>query len=339
MSYKLVTESSIQDGDQEPPTLGNNETDSASPYGFQARIATLWILFAVGSLGNLLVFAWLCLFRRRRSRLYKIVFGISIADMCVCIFNVLVSAILELQGTSWYAGNIVCKLVMFMQSVSLMASSNMVVLLAVDRHQAVRNPLKKGYNLKGVIAMAWACALVFSIPQLIIWYQKETGALKTCSTSFPEPVASWKVAYITYAAVVSFLIPFVVVAIAYIRITKQIWIRASGGSMHHSIKTTTVYSNGNRMNLRVTSSALLIKAKNKTLTMSTVIILVFMACGLPYFIVEIIRLYNSGFAIDQNVYAVLGTFAVSNSAVNPYIFLVFNLGSRGRFTRDRSSTT
>ncbi|XP_071795294.1 neuropeptide S receptor-like [Asterias amurensis] len=346
MSYKLLTDAPLPEASGYTTTWQgwtSNETEVADddlPYGAQARIVTLWILFGVGSFGNSLVFIWLCLFRRRKSRLHKIVFGISIADMCVCIFNVLVSAILELQDDVWYAGNVLCKLVMFMQSVSLIASSNCVVLLAVDRHQAVRSPLKKGYSVRMGLTIAWSCALLFSIPQMFIWYQKDTRGFKTCTTFFPAPVLSWRVAYITYAAVVDFIVPFFVVLIAYIRITQKIWIRASAGSsFSNSIKTTAVYSNGDRLNMRVTASPLMNKARNKTLTMSTVIIIVFMTCMSPYFIVEIIRSYSQGFKINQNVYAVLGTFAVSNSAVNPYIFLVFNLGSHAKTRRDRTCTS
>ena len=40
-------------------------------------------------------------------------------------------------------GNVMCKLLKFGQSVVLIASNYMVVVLSIDRHQAIRAPLKE----------------------------------------------------------------------------------------------------------------------------------------------------------------------------------------------------
>ena len=57
----------------------------------------------------------------------------------------------------------------------------------------------------------------------------------------------------------------------------------------------------------------------------------FIICGLPYFITEMILSYGDKATIEQinkDLYAFLGGIAVANSAVNPYIFLLFSVNYR-----------
>ena len=43
----------------------------------------------------------------------------------------------------WVAGNVLCKLFKFVQSLSIMSSVNMLVALSIDRHHAIRLPLRQ----------------------------------------------------------------------------------------------------------------------------------------------------------------------------------------------------
>jgi hypothetical protein len=43
----------------------------------------------------------------------------------------------------WLAGNVICKLFKYVQSLSIMSSVNMLVVLSIDRHQAIRLPLRR----------------------------------------------------------------------------------------------------------------------------------------------------------------------------------------------------
>jgi hypothetical protein len=47
------------------------------------------------------------------------------------------------ENREWYAGAFMCKFIKFLQSFTMMASTNVVVVIAIDRHQAIRAPLKK----------------------------------------------------------------------------------------------------------------------------------------------------------------------------------------------------
>ncbi|XP_030833284.1 gonadotropin-releasing hormone II receptor-like [Strongylocentrotus purpuratus] len=311
-----------------------NATDSpkgSRPVTFDrdVRIVSLWFLFVLGLFGNMCVFMWLWMNRRRKSRVNKIIFGLATADLCVCFFTILGSALFEMLYYQWLAGNFMCKVVMYMQTVSIMASSNMLVLIAIDRHQAVRSPLKEGLPAWRMVMAAWGFALLLSVPQLFIWRQKRHGDIQTCGTDFKLRPDWHRMAYLSYAAVVTFFIPIMIISVAYARICKKIWDKAHDTSFGRRPVGDFV-QRGGKMRIQSTGSTSLNRAKSKTLKMSFVIILAFVICGLPYFIVEIMKCYKV-YNIHRFVYGLLGIFAASNSSANPYIFLLFNRGKYGRW--------
>ena len=68
-----------------------------------------------------------------------------------------------------------CRLVKYMQIVGMFASSYMIVAMTVDRHYAICCPLQ-AYRGGAVsrcntpVIVAWALALVFSLPQVRLRY-------------------------------------------------------------------------------------------------------------------------------------------------------------------------
>ncbi|XP_072167558.1 oxytocin receptor-like [Diadema setosum] len=302
---------------------------SSVSFNRDVRIVSLWLLFVFGLFGNMCVFLWLWLNRRRKSRVNKIIFGLATADLSVCLFTLLGSALYEMLYYRWFAGNVMCKVVMYMQTVSIMASSNMLVLIAIDRHQAVRSPLKEGLPAWRMVGAAWGCALVTSVPQLFLWKVLERDNVETCGTDFRRLPDWHRMAYLSYAATFTFFIPILIISVAYARICKKIWDKARDTSFgRHPVGDFV--QRGGKVRIQSTGSTSLNRAKSKTLKMSFVIILAFVVCGLPYFIVELMTCYNVH-QINSFVYGLLGIFAASNSSANPYIFLLFNRGKYGRW--------
>uniref|UniRef100_A0A4W3JZ91 G-protein coupled receptors family 1 profile domain-containing protein n=1 Tax=Callorhinchus milii TaxID=7868 RepID=A0A4W3JZ91_CALMI len=70
------------------------------------------------------------------------------------------------------------------------------------------------------------------------------------------------------------------------------------------------------------------RAEAKVVKMSPVTILLFIACGLPYFVLEMKIAFGNIAELDQTVIAVLGVFVVSNSVVNPFVYLNFHPKNR-----------
>lgn len=303
-----------------------NETQSPSSpsaafdHNQQTRIITLWVLFVIGVIGNMLAFYWLWLNHRRKSRVNKIILGLAISDLMVCVFVILFSVLFVMNGYRWIAGNAMCKIIMHLQSTSLMVSSNMLVMLAIDRHQAIRSPLKEAFSVKKMLAIVWTISILLSVPQLFVWKQKWiTPDFATCGTDLRRH-PRLRLSYIMYAGFVTFFVPFMIISVAYMRITKKIWDKARENSGKKQTKK-------GKLRITSTSSTSLHRAKHKTMKMSIAIISLFGICGLPYFVIEVLKSMK-WITVDPNLYAICGIFSASNSAINPYIFLWFNSGGK-----------
>jgi hypothetical protein len=62
--------------------------------------------------------------------------------------------------------------------------------------------------------------------------------------------------------------------------------------------------------------------------MTVVIVSVFLLCGLPYHIMELLFNFWQHDYIPKVVTAIMGALPVANSVINPYIFLFFNVNYR-----------
>jgi len=58
------------------------------------------------------------------------------------VVSVSVQVIWEHADRLWLAGDLMCRLLKYAQSFAIMSSVSMLVVLSVDRHQAIRRPLR-----------------------------------------------------------------------------------------------------------------------------------------------------------------------------------------------------
>ncbi|XP_078685705.1 vasopressin V2 receptor-like [Branchiostoma floridae x Branchiostoma belcheri] len=299
------------------------------------RILTLSIMVVIGVVGNMLVFAWMWRNRRRKSNVNYLILGLAIADLSVVTVTMLTQIIWESLEERWYAGNVMCKVIKVGQALGLMASSNMLVVIAIDRHHAIRSPMKRALPAKRMIVAAYSVALLCSLPQAYIFREVTTPTGESfCKAIFRE-VGRWHLqAYITYVAMVLFSVPLLIIIVAYARILKKISDRVRDGKSPLSTRRH------NRIYIQSNNNEAMVRAKMKTLKMTMVIILTFIICGTPYFIVEMWMAFGDPATLDMRVVGVLGIFASANTATNPFVFLYFNTKSdclSGIFGRRKES--
>ncbi|XP_063955451.1 arg8-vasotocin receptor-like [Lytechinus pictus] len=275
-------------------------------YDSASRIAALSIVFAIGLVGNLLVYVWLYQHRKEQNRIQVYITSLTTTDVLV-LFVILSELIQELEGRVWRSSDAACKLFRLYESLALMASSNMVVGIAIDRYHSVIRALKKPLPELWVIGVAWMTAFVCSLPQLAVFRKdsKSHGA-SFCMTGFGK-LPKWHIQlYVTYVSLVAFLIPFIIICYTYLRILLRLWL-GGGSSM---FKNKSKWQRTSRW---------------RTLKMTMVIISAYVLCNVPFFSMQLIRVYVSMENFNMVIYGIFGIFASCNSATNPYVFLFFNV--------------
>lgn len=83
-----------------------------------------------------------------------------------------------------------------------------------------------------------------------------------------------------------------------------------------------------RISIQSTHVASFVRAKTKTFKMTVVILAAFVICSLPYHVLEMIYSFGDHSAVPPWLAALLGSTAVANSAVNPYVFLAFSINNQ-----------
>lgn len=126
------------------------------------------LLFIIAAIGNLTVFITLVRGRHRKSRISLMITHLAAADLFVTFIMIPLEIGWRLT-TQWVAGNIACKLFLFLRAFGLYLSSNVLVCVSVDRYFAILHPLRVSdarRRGKMMLTMAWIFSLICALPQV-----------------------------------------------------------------------------------------------------------------------------------------------------------------------------
>lgn len=300
---------------RQPLTFTNSDTLEIPSYNFGPeyqrviRIWTLAIMFVVSLVGNTTVVSQLLPLRRGRFPKSKVMFlNLAAADLFVTFGSMLSQIIWELMDQQWIAGDFFCKFFKFTQTYSLCSSTFMVVAIALDRYSAIVKPFSFAPEPKWYAIGAWTTALIPSLPCFIVFHEVQISDTETkCVSKFYTTPESqmWRQVYLMCVFISVFIIPFVLLSILYIIIVREISTRSS------------VFSASQQ------TASSLPKARIKTLRMTNTILCCFLVSSLPYIAQEIIISFGYANILNETFSALGGVISAGNSAVNPYIYLVF----------------
>ncbi|KAM5227566.1 somatostatin receptor type 5 [Ctenodactylus gundi] len=230
----------------------------------------------------------------------------------VYILNLAVADVLLMLGlpflatqnavSYWPFGAVLCRLVMTLDGINQFTSIFCLTVMSVDRYLAVVHPLRSARwrrprVAKLASAAVWAFALLMSLPLLVFADVQEGWG--TCNLSWPEPVGLWGAAFITYTSVLGFFGPLLVICLCYLLIVVKV--KASG--------------------LRA-GSARRRRSERKVTRMVVVVVLAFVGCWLPFFIVNIV---NLAFTLPEEpasagLYFFVVVLSYANSCANPLLY-------------------
>ncbi|XP_051916132.1 arginine vasopressin receptor 1Aa [Hippocampus zosterae] len=306
-------------------------TNASDPFARNEEVAQMEILvlsvtFVVAVAGNVSVLLALHNTKRKMSRMHLFIRHLSLADLVVAFFQVLPQLCWDITFR-FYGPDFLCRIVKHLQVTGMFASTYMMVMMTVDRYIAICHPLKTLQQPTrrscAMIASTWTFSLVLSVPQVFIFslseIQNGTG-VEDCWAHFIEPWGAR--AYITWITVGIFLVPVVILVVCYGFICHSIW---------RNIKYKKRKSAGHKDGLigknSVSSITTISRAKLRTVKMTFVIVLAYVVCWAPFFIVQMWSVWDDKlqFTDSENMAVTLTALLASlNSCCNPWIYMIFS---------------
>uniref|UniRef100_UPI0037E7214F B2 bradykinin receptor n=1 Tax=Semicossyphus pulcher TaxID=241346 RepID=UPI0037E7214F len=277
----------------------------------------LGLISVVGLVGNGLVLCVFCLQRKPCTVADVYLGNLAAADLvmmsCLPFWAVTIA-----QGYEWEFGEILCKLVNVAISMNYICSVLFLVLVSVDRYLALVKPmsssrLRRVSWAKCICVGIWSLGFLFTLPTLLfrtVAYVDDPS-VHACILAYPHP--AWRLHHNITRNLLGFLIPVLVVTYCTRHIVAALNGRRAGGLP------------GVRGERKATDLVLAVWA-------------VFLFCWTPHQVMRFLDTMDYfqltpgclwGHVLDIGIQ--LSTYlAYSNSAVNPFLFVIVGKHFRRR---------
>nr|7XRR_A Chain A, Orexin receptor type 2 [Homo sapiens] len=276
-------------------------------------IAGYIIVFVVALIGNVLVCVAVWKNHHMRTVTNYFIVNLSLAAVLVTITCLPATLVVDITET-WFFGQSLCKVIPYLQTVSVSVSVWTLSAIALDRWYAICHPLmfkSTAKRARNSIVIIWIVSCIIMIPQAIVM---------ECSTVFPGLAQKttlftvcderWggeiypKMYHICFF-LVTYMAPLCLMVLAYLQIFRKLWCRQIPG---------------------VAAEIKQIRARRKTARMLMIVLLVFAICYLPISILNVLKRVFGMFAHTEDRETVYAWFTFShwlvyaNSAANPIIY-------------------
>ncbi|KAE8588791.1 hypothetical protein XENTR_v10022742 [Xenopus tropicalis] len=294
------------------------------------RVAITCILFVFSTCFNVAALWTITYKYRKKSHIRILIINLVAADLFITLVVMPLDAVWNVT-LQWYAGDLACRVLMFLKLAAMYSSAFVTVVISLDRQAAVLNPLgirdAKKKN-KIMLCVAWSLSYLLAIPQLFVFHtvsRSEPVHFVQCATvgSFQ---AHWQeTIYNMFTFFCLFLLPLLIMVFCYARILMEIT---------HKMKAACVSSK--EIDLRRSSNNIP-RARMRTLKMSLVIVLTFIVCWTPYYLLGIWYWFSPEMLTKEKVPPslshILFLFGLLNTCLDPIIYGLFTIHFRREIRR------
>ncbi|CAH2327255.1 gonadotropin-releasing hormone II receptor-like [Pelobates cultripes] len=302
----------------------------------KVRVSITCILFISSACFNLATLWNITHKYRKRSHIRILIINLATADLLITFIVMPLDAVWNVT-VQWYAGDVACRILMFLKLVAMYSSAFVTVVISLDRQSAILNPLgirdAKKKN-KAMLLGAWILSFLLAIPQLFVFHvvsRAHPVHFVQCATvgSFQ---AHWQeTIYNMFTFFCLFLLPLLIMVYCYSRILIEI---------SQKMKKSCVSSR--EFHLRRSSNNIP-RARMRTLKMSLVIVLTFIVCWTPYYLLGIWYWFSPEMLTREKVPPslshILFLFGLFNACLDPIIYGLFTIHFRREIRRVCRCTT
>ncbi|KAM9369377.1 vasopressin V1b receptor [Phaethornis superciliosus] len=311
----------------------------------KAEVGVLATILAVATVGNVGVVLAVSRLRGKMSRMHLFILHLGLSDLGVALFQVLPQMIWEV--TFRFLGpDPLCRAVKYLQVLSMFASTYMLLGMTLDRYLAVCHPLRSlrqpSRQAYLMIGATWLLSCLLSLPQIFIFSLREVrqgSGVLDCWADFRYPWGAR--AYITWTTLCIFILPVTILTLCYGLICYEICKNLKGKTQSGAPGTggpTGAVPPGpcpsekggqcpSQQPSRVSSIRTISRAKIRTVKMTFVIVVAYVACWAPFFSVQMWSVWDEDAPDDEStnvVFTITMLLASLSSCCNPWIYMFFS---------------
>ncbi|KAM8893188.1 gonadotropin releasing hormone receptor 4 [Spinachia spinachia] len=295
----------------------------------KVRVIITFSLCAVSAVCNLVVLYAAGNGGKRKSHVRILIMNLTVADLLVTFIVMPVDAVWNIT-VQWLAGDVACRLLMFMKLVAMYSCAFVTVVISLDRQSAILNPLgisEAKRKSKIMLTVAWTMSVILSVPQMIIFHNVTITVPDnfTQCTTHGSFVQHWQeTLYNMFTFVCLFLLPLVIMIFCYTRILIEISSRMARGNL----LSRDVHLRRSHNNIP--------KARMRTLKMSIVIVTSFIVCWTPYYLLGLwYWLFPERMeeTVSHSLTHMLFIFGLFNACLDPITYGLFTVRLHKGLTR------
>ena len=279
------------------------------------------VIFPVSLLGNTLVLYVVYKRRSMRNVLNLLLVNMAIADLLVTVLIMPYSVTFLYLQFQWFGGifgSIVCKIVHMSSITSVAASIFTLSVMTVDRLISIVFLWKQSLTLRSskvVILIIWLFSFAFMGIHLKVFKVQKAEGTYICIPDWSFTPEEFPKYFVLGLFIVLYALPLLLMAVMYSIIIRYLWKN----------------NFANRPKSGTDSSVR--KSKKRVVKMLITVTVAFMVCWLPLHVNHYYIYFDFETYRCLPFYVILLSFFVghANSAVNPFIYVIFNQGFRRAF--------
>ncbi|XP_071755981.2 prokineticin receptor 1a [Centroberyx gerrardi] len=273
-------------------------------------------IMLVCGVGNCLFIASLARYKQLRNLTSLLIANLAVSDILVaavcCPFLLDYYVVKQL---SWEHGLLLCASTNYLRTVSLYVSTNALLAIAVDRYMAIVYPLKprmKHQTAYCLILTVWIVPIVISIPSAYMasettYPHVASRTHKTfCAQIWPVDQQVYYRSYFLFVFALEFMGPVTVMAVCYIRISRELWFKNVPGFQTEQIRKR-------------------LQRRRRTVVVLILVLAAYVLCWAPYYGFTLLRdFYPTLISRDRNslvAFYIIECIAMSNGVINTLCFV------------------
>uniref|UniRef100_A0A7N9AW50 G-protein coupled receptors family 1 profile domain-containing protein n=1 Tax=Mastacembelus armatus TaxID=205130 RepID=A0A7N9AW50_9TELE len=295
--------------------LGHDEQCHMSPVLTVCLVVWYSITMMLGLVGNICL---ICIIARRKEKVNVtsiFICNLSFSDILVCVFCLPFTVIYTIMD-HWVFGSLLCRLVPFIQCVSVSVSVLSLVFIALERHQLIINPsgwkpsIPQAYV---AVIFIWILACFTSSPsyRTVFSYLPASPHMEACLERWPSQ--QHRLAYTTWLLLFQYCGPLLLVLLCYVRVFVRLHHRKDMLDRARTPESQRM-TNSRRINI-----------------MLVALITAFALCWLPLTIFNVVSDWNQEalpICHHNLLFSLCHLLAMSSTCINPIIYGFLNSNFR-----------